>query len=417
MDLLPPMKGTPRGSEVIDALNTPKNNQRLVDLLAEAGKHPELRNMDAWYALDPLHQRLSEMHGADAGDALFGRLNTLMGISSSGSEVGTEVPRGFAANALAQSGRIDDWLKWGGLDRDTARELPAVPTDLLGTEGHPYHSTAQAPAMKRYMDTGDASMTKPKVPLYIGASSVPSLGFQSDTMVPDRHMLRGIGMVNARSGASPDTSAKIGDARAIAPWFREKVAEPLGIEPTSAQARMWTTLAPRTGVLSQLGEPKLESISKYLWGRAQELGEDPHDFRDKAISGQGFFRGGSVDEQPVTTPDIDDGRFEAPNSTFDTPESSAAAFNPPGQVYAHGGPYREPGFHNLPNSMPQSGPMHYGSDGFAGGGSVDDELASYAQMFFGRGGSVDDEALAYHTMFMDHGGPVEGNGFFRGGGY
>ena len=57
-------KGT--GSAIVDNINNPKNNQRILDILTEAGKQPKLSvGMDSWYVLDPAFKRLEEMYGKE----------------------------------------------------------------------------------------------------------------------------------------------------------------------------------------------------------------------------------------------------------------------------------------------------------------------------------------------------------------
>src|SRR5690242_2369616 len=60
-----PLPKNPRGSVPVEHIATPGNQQRLIDLLTEASKVPELQPSRAWYALDPLHERLTELHGGD----------------------------------------------------------------------------------------------------------------------------------------------------------------------------------------------------------------------------------------------------------------------------------------------------------------------------------------------------------------
>lgn len=287
----------PRGSEAAQRLMTPGNAQRLIDTLAEAGKYPDLRKgMDNWYTMDPVHQRLTEMEGGDQADRLYRRFNTLSGMASPGSEVMTELNRGTAANSLAERGRFHDFDRFAGLPAEE-RGID-FPSDMSHVLGHPYHPTAMAGPMRRFMDTDEVNMTKPKVPLYIGASGVPSTGFQTDMPVPDSHFARGIGLADTRTDANYGRSLSMPEFADIGPWYRDKVAAPLGLESVSAQARQWGTFGHATGVDTAIGAPKLELLSRHIMNRAHELGVSPETMRDGILTGRLFARGGVVDHLP-----------------------------------------------------------------------------------------------------------------------
>jgi len=53
-----------------------------------------------------------------------------------------------------------------------------------------------------------------------------------------------------------------------------------------AQARMWGTYAPQTGVDTPVGAPKLELLAQAISERAQKLGIDPQKLRDDVLTGK-----------------------------------------------------------------------------------------------------------------------------------
>ena len=131
---------------------------------------------------------------------------------------------------------------------------------------------------------GDDSV---KINLYSDASGVPQTGFQTRGAVPDAHFTRAIGVPDARVNPNDANNFMGGtEYRQIGPWYRQKIADPLGIEAVPAQALMWGTYGPQTGVKTKIGAGKLELLSKQMWERAQKLGINPQDFRDQVLRGE-----------------------------------------------------------------------------------------------------------------------------------
>ena len=279
-------RANPRGSYAADAIMNPKNAQRMIDTLAEAEKYPQLtRGMDAWYVMDPAYQRMVQLVGPEQAKRDYMRFNTVVPMFSPGSEVKTEINRGTAANMMINRGEWPTFAQYGGMAaKDRGVDYPAALRDVIG---HPYHSTAQAGPVGRYLETGTVDMTQPKVPLYMQASGVPETGFQTRLPVPDAHFTRSVGMSDVRANANPGASMKTPEYAPVGPWYRENVAKPLGIEAVPAQGRMWGTYAPQTGVDTPVGAPKLELLSQAIWERAQKLGIDPERLRDDVLLGKG----------------------------------------------------------------------------------------------------------------------------------
>jgi len=282
------MRANPKGSYVSEGVMTPGNEQRLIDALGVAQtKAPRLtQGMDAWYVMDPLYQRMVQLVGPEQALKDYKRFNTLGGMASPGSEVMTEINRGTAANMMATRGEFPLFQQYGGMAE--AKRGADFPPQLRDVIGHPYHSTAQAGPMGRYLESGAADMTSPKVPLYIQASGVPETGFQTRLPVADAHFTRAIGAADVRAAQGhkhPGVSMKTPEYSQTGPWFRERVAAPLGIEAVPGQARLWGLMAPQTGVDTAIGAPKLELIAQRIYERAQKLGIDPKTLRDQVLRG------------------------------------------------------------------------------------------------------------------------------------
>lgn len=275
--------GRARGALSAQNIQTPQNTQRLQDILTEAGKYPGLKHADAWYILDPVYQHMAKLFGPEEAKVRFERLNTLMGMASPGSEVMSEIQRGTAANMKVEQGKFDEFLKYAG----TPREWRKGPEDLRRVEAHPYHRTSQAEPMQKYLETGKIQSKEAKVPAYVQASGAPETGFQTRGPVVDSHFSRGVGLSDTRKGPSDVAgSASRPEYHTLQPWWEKEVAGEMGLESVPAQARLWTALGPRTGVSSQLGQGKLELLTKQIMVAARRLGITPEQARDLILSGK-----------------------------------------------------------------------------------------------------------------------------------
>jgi len=182
----------PKGAKHAPQVMNPRNVQRLQDIVAEAKQQPELyKGMASWYTMDPLYQRFVDIYGADKAIGEYNKFNALTGMSSPGSEVLTELNRGTAANMMDTMGRFEDFRQFGGVSEK--RRGKDFPPELAGVIGHPYHSTAQAGPMGKYLAGGLLDMDSAKVPSYIHASGVPDTGFQTQWPVGDAHWSRLVG--------------------------------------------------------------------------------------------------------------------------------------------------------------------------------------------------------------------------------
>lgn len=275
-----------RGSDAVRNVMTPANEQRLQDILGEAGKVPGLRQTDAWYMMDPMYRRLEEMFGPEEAAKRYRHLNTMTGMASPGSDVLTEIQRGTGAHWLERQGRFDDFVRYGGVaEKDRGANFPA---DMRYIGGHPYHKTSQAGPMQNYLQSEPRILRgeAPKVPEYVEAAGVPETGYQTASPVGDAHFSRGIGLADTRKGPTDvGASWSRSEYETGSPWWREKVARPLDLNAVQAQARLWNVLGPQTGVDSPIGAGKLELLSQQIAKASRRLGVSPETARDMILSG------------------------------------------------------------------------------------------------------------------------------------
>lgn len=287
----------PQGAAHAPQVMNPRNVQRLQDIVAEAKQQPELyKGMAAWYTMDPLYQRFVDIYGPDRAIGEYNKFNTLTGMSSPGSEVLTELNRGTAANMMDTLGRFEEFIKYGGVSEK--KRGANYPAELAGVIGHPYHSTAQAGPMAKYLESGLLEMDSAKVPSYIHASGVPETGFQTQWPVGDAHWSRLVGLSDVRGATSskgvptiPKASASVPEMVALGPWFNQKIAQPMGIQAVPAQAVIWGAGSGATGVTSPIGAPKLELLAQQIGETAMRLGVSPETARDMVIRGQAYAGG------------------------------------------------------------------------------------------------------------------------------
>jgi hypothetical protein len=280
---------TGRGSAAAQQVMTPANEQRMLDIIGEAEKRPDLyKGMSSWYVMDPAYQHFVRLYGPEAAAKEYARFNTLMGMGSPGSEVLTEMNRATAANWLDKQGRFSDFLRHGGTAED-ARGA-GFPDDMRAILGHPYHSTAQAKPMQKYLQGGELDMQSAKVPSYIHASGVPETGFQTDWPVGDAHWSRLVGLPDVRTAenaATRNASATVPEMSTLGPWWNDRIASQAGLKSVPAQAVVWGAGSNATGVTSPIGAPKLELLAQQIGKASRRMGVAPEEARDLIFMGQG----------------------------------------------------------------------------------------------------------------------------------
>jgi hypothetical protein len=281
----PKRPGAP--NEAALAVMNPANEQRILDTLTEARKHPGLeQGMVPWYVMDPMYQRMVELVGPERAAKEYMDFNMSVTPFSAGSSVPSEINRGTAANMMRQRGEYDIFKQYGGIAvPKRGADYPEALRDVKGMMGH----LNQANPVERYFRTGSHGYgdDNVKINLYSGASGVPQTGFQTTGAVPDAHFTRAVGLPDARRNPNDFNEYMQGtEYRQIGPWYRNKIANPLGIEAVPTQALMWGTYGPQTGVKTKIGAGKLELMSKQMWERAKKLGVDPQEFRDQVLRGE-----------------------------------------------------------------------------------------------------------------------------------
>jgi hypothetical protein len=332
------------------ALTNP-NAGRLRSALSAGLSDPDIKLTRSWYEMSPLWDRMREL---GTGDRAMTDLNNRTAVMSAGSDPKTEINRGFYANWLAKHGRLDDFVRYGGVP-EHERLSGDFPEELMGLQGHAYHGTAQVPNLLDYENTGRLWPANHKVPTYAAATD-PHFPY-SDRPIADSHFNRILGF--------PDVSTATTDAvrrgvpsnteySDIVPWFSDKVAGRLGMRPRDAQALLWNLGGPQTGV-RYIGPSKLEMISNHMADVAEKRGIHPEEARDLLLSGEiGGSSGGT--------------RMPPRGATMSVPDMS--------------------GIHDAPYDFSQ----------------IPEPNA--------RGGSVDDSMLGWKSMFFDsHGGEI-GHGHF-----
>jgi hypothetical protein len=273
-------------NEAALAIMNDANAQRMVDTLAEARKYEGLeKGMVPWYVMDPAYQRMVQLVGPERAAKEYRDFNMSMTPFSAGSPVPLEINRGTAARMMWNRGEYPAFKEYGGLaGNKRGADFPEALRDVKGVMGH----LNMANPVESYMTTGKHGYgtDSVKINLYSGASGVPETGFQTRWAVPDAHFTRATGLPDVRTNMGFNDYMGGTEYRPIGPWFREKVAGPLGIEAVPAQALMWGTYGPQTGVKTAIGAGKLELLSQAIWERAKRLGVDPQWLRDKVLTGE-----------------------------------------------------------------------------------------------------------------------------------
>lgn len=285
--VIPGAAKNPKGSAAAEAVMTPQNEQRILDIMSEIQtRAPGMyQGMHGWYVMDPEYQRLVQLVGKDEAGRLYKQLNVFGGIESPNMPVPNEFRRASAAHMLAEQGRFPEWKKYGGLRALEKSGMPDYPSDLLSVPGRVGHQRASG-SQEKFLLTGHHGMDSPKAPPYIEASSVPELGFQTDLLVGDAHLSRGVGLADVRTGKSTAESVSTPELQQIAPWWREKIAGEMGTEAVPAQAILWGGLGPYTGVKTAVGAPKLELHAIEIGDAAKRLNVSPETARDLILMGK-----------------------------------------------------------------------------------------------------------------------------------
>jgi hypothetical protein len=265
------------GGEHTNRIMNQGNVQRLQDTLGLAAADPRFAGSYGWYLTDPLRQKFVAELGGEAGNKAFDDFMQIGSVLSSGSAVPQELRRAGLANQMFQQGRLDEFIVGKG--------IPAG-------YGHAYHSTAHATPMQRFLDTGQfyteqGAFSAPKTPNYYRSKTGENIRYP----IPDAHFVRGIGLADVRPAAK-DAGKSIGQSEAgpVRDWYTKRVADPLGMQGSPAQALMWNVLAPQTNVKTKVGAPFLELFSNAVANEAKATGQSLEGTLLNFIRGEGKLR-------------------------------------------------------------------------------------------------------------------------------
>ena len=288
---IPTWQTTDRGAQHVYNIMTPSNVQRLQDTLALGAADPRFAGSYGWYWNEPLKQRYQQLWGPEEGARRFDQFMQHGSVMSAGAPVPLEIRRASMMDMLANEGREGDFLA-GNLTsgENLMKTFPGMFDDLqhAGGYGHIYHRTAHVPGLQRMSDTGRffdeaKAMEAPKTPNYYYSKTGENIMWPT----ADAHFVRGTGLADVRSGKDTGGSINKGETGRVREFFRNEVANPLGMEGSPAQALMWNVLAPQTGVKTQVGKPYLELMTDAAEREAKRRGITPQQALDEFILGRG----------------------------------------------------------------------------------------------------------------------------------
>lgn len=309
--------GGSTGSAVSEQVLTRRNANRLLDIHGEAMKYPGLRETRSWYEMLPLYQRMDELGVPIDEQRLF---NQRTGIFSAAASPVSEINRGTLAHHLAQQGRIEDFVKYGGVAAKNRPSLLGFPDDLLDMKSHAYHGTAQAPTLAEIEMSGGYYPKEHKVGTYVAATDPVFPNYTRP--VADSHIARGVGYSDVRPGKLANVKANLSNPEYtdFAPWWENSIAGNTGLRPRDQQALLWNVLGPQTGV-RYIGPSKLELMSNQMMKASKRLGVSPEQARDMVLRGEAgaYAEGGTVEDQyhPIWQQGFaDGGQVEPPRDTL-----------------------------------------------------------------------------------------------------
>jgi hypothetical protein len=274
----------PKGKGSMHALRVTNeaNAERLRNIISAYKEHDlsGYHGMVGWYEMDPMYQSIKKIVGDDkqAGE-IYHKLNSYTSYASPMSSVDPEIRRGTAAATMAAEGKFDKFASHGGKPNTSAPKDLKAKNFELGNEGHAMHSTAHAPAMTRFNETG-AEAKAVKTGTYRRSSDAPSREgseYQNTNPVGDSHWSRGVGLADVRGSQVFNGSAEGPEMKVLGRWFHDNVARhpDIDLPSTSAQAVQWGALSKETGVDSPIGAPKLEIWANQIAAAAKREGIAP----------------------------------------------------------------------------------------------------------------------------------------------
>ena len=266
-------------------VTTPGNAGRLQDILSYGLERPELAGSYGWYQANPLAKTFVEILGPEEGMRRYLRFRQMGSGLSPMSDVSSEIGRSSLAYTMD--------MNPGGLERFIGTEN--IPAGL----GHIAHNSAHASAIQRLIDTGDFASPNLSQQVKTRNYFLSNTGQQSHYPTGDAHFVRGVGLADVRPYKTIEGGVLVPDPSSIgatefAPvgdWFSKKVAAPLGIAGSPAQAAMWNILGPATGVETGLSKPFLELFGDRVKRAADRLNISPEQAMHDWITGKGDYLG------------------------------------------------------------------------------------------------------------------------------
>jgi len=307
-----PVKQTDRGAPYREQIENKANTSRIRDVLSLAKDDPRLEGSYGWYQMDPLRQAFIDEAGVVDGMRRFDDFLQRGSVLSAGTDVGTEIRRASLAGMLSEQGRINEFidspLTSGVKVNEAFPDIFGGDIKEAGKYGHIYHKTSHRPGLKRIEQDGKFYNDKTardaaKTPAYYNSKTGDNLAFPT----ADAHFMRALGYPDARAGGDFGRSVDSTEAGHVRDYFRNEVANPIGMEGSPAQALLWNAMAKETGVKSKLSKPYLELITDGIEREAKRLGIPNKQVLSDFIMGRGklgAYGAGSVnammgeEEQP-----------------------------------------------------------------------------------------------------------------------
>lgn len=305
----------PSGAKIARYVATDRNANRIVNLLGELEKYPKyMEAMRPWYVTDPIYWKFVDELGPDAGREAFLRQNAIMGLSSSMSSPVTEINRGSWANALANRGRYDDYVAFGGRTTDKDGSLLSnVPRDMSSIMGHLAHKSQAASIGKYIAGDGTLQIGEPKMQAYIAGRRPAALGHQTVEPVGDTHYRGGTVLLPdvSLAEANPKGAISHPERHVLTPWLQKNVGDVMGYPNAVVQPLTWGGygVAGGTGVKGRYA-PFAELVANSIGKAAAREGKDPQRVMREWIRGKrgigatvpAAIGGGLLAMQPFSQP-------------------------------------------------------------------------------------------------------------------
>jgi hypothetical protein len=269
-------------------LMLPGNERRLRSIMEYARERPEFTGSYGWYELSPLLEKYIKEWGPEKGRQLFSEFNQYGAAFSPQNDVLTET-------MMASLAQYAKHLKDPGLYKRSA-ELGLHGDYRKFTEGT--HARAVDRVMRGEFFANPDLSAAHKTKNYYHSR----MGDQFQYPTQDAHFARVIGLpdtrevtalIQSRGPKAVRDKVKANPSKAEPPgirtWFRDRIAVPIGMTGSPAQALLWNAAGTSTKVKTDLCAPFLELMLQAARRRAAVTGESPQTVMDRFIAGQGHL--------------------------------------------------------------------------------------------------------------------------------